>query len=123
MPRTLLIADDAPLIRRLIADAARRLNWRIVAEAANGREAVEQFRHSQPDVVTLDLVMPDYDGLYAFRGIRQEHPSARVVIVSAVEPGAMMAQIQALGPQAFLSKPFSCDQLLTTLRSLEPAGL
>ncbi|KKM08348.1 hypothetical protein LCGC14_1724630 [marine sediment metagenome] len=85
MAKTLLITDDALIIREIIKDIALNAGWEIVGEATNGQEAIERFLQLRPDVVTLDLVMPEYDGLHALRGIMAADPDAKVIVVSALD--------------------------------------
>ncbi len=115
MSKTLLVTDDALIIREIIKDAVRRAGWEVVGEAANGKEAVESYRQLKPDVMTLDLVMPEYDGLYALREIMAEHPSAKVVIVSAVDQKDVLKESFVLGATDFVVKPFDRQSLLETL--------
>jgi two-component system chemotaxis response regulator CheY len=117
--KTLLIADDAPIIRRLIRDAAEADGWQIVAEAANGREAAERFIAHAPHAVTLDLVMPEFDGLHALRAIREHNPQAKVVVVSALNQKQVLAEAFRLGAADFVVKPFEQTRLVDTLRKLE----
>jgi len=81
---TLLVVDDANILRLQIKDIASSAGWEIVGEAANGREAVERYMQYRPTAVTLDLVMPEYDGLYALRNIIAADPDAKIVIISAI---------------------------------------
>jgi two-component system chemotaxis response regulator CheY len=83
MSKRLLIVDDAVIMRMRIREIAREAGWTVVGEAANGQEAVARFRELNPDLVTLDIVMPVKDGVTALREIRQEHPQARIIMVSA----------------------------------------
>ncbi|HIQ21894.1 MAG TPA: response regulator, partial [Planctomycetes bacterium] len=85
MIRTLLVADDARIIRQIIKDMARSAGWEIVGEASNGQEAIERYRELHPDAVTLDLVMPEHDGLHALHGIMEFDPQAKILVVSALE--------------------------------------
>ena len=117
--KTLLIADDAPIIRLLIRDAAEAEGWHVVAEAANGREAAERYAEHRPDAVTLDLVMPEYDGLYALRAIRGQDPHAQVVVVSALNQKQVLTEAFRAGAADFLVKPFETERLVNTLRQLQ----
>jgi two-component system, chemotaxis family, chemotaxis protein CheY len=120
MPRTLLVADDAMIVRELIKDLAASAGWEVVGEASNGREAVERYRELHPDAVTLDLVMPEHDGLYALHGIMNVDPAAKVLVVSALEQrGAIKEAIKA-GAADFVGKPFAKGSLQATLEHLIP---
>lgn len=123
MARRLLIVDDALIIREIIKDSAIDAGWKIAGEAANGQEAVERYQELRPDVVTLDLVMPEYDGLHALRGIREIDPDARIIVVSAVDQKNVLRQAFKIGATDFLVKPFDKDALIQTLEATVPAGL
>ncbi len=116
--KTLLIADDAPIIRRIIRDAALADGWRIVDEAANGQEAVARYEQHRPDAVTLDLVMPDYDGLYALREIVGRYAEAKVIVVSSLNQKQVLTEAFQLGAADFVIKPFDRNRLLDTLRQV-----
>jgi len=115
MSKRLLIADDALIIREMIQDAATSDGWEGVAEAADGETAAALYREHHPDAVTLDLVMPQHDGLYALRQIRQEHPDAKVIIVSALDQRHVLKEAFSLGAADFIVKPFERRALLETL--------
>ncbi len=118
MAKTLLVADDAMIIRAMIRDAATSAGWTVVGEAANGREAVEQYRALRPDAVTLDLIMPQYDGLHALRGILAVDPEAKVVVVSALDQKDVLLEAFRLGAADFIVKPFHRRMLIDTLGHL-----
>jgi two-component system chemotaxis response regulator CheY len=118
MQRTLLITDDALIIRTMIRDVATAAAWEVVAEAANGREAIERYMETRPAAVTLDLVMPEYDGLHALRGIREFDPEARIVVVSALDQRSVLKEAFRLGASDFMVKPFDKRALIATLEQL-----
>jgi len=120
MTRTLLVADDALIIRQIIKDLATSAGWTVVGEASNGKEAVEQYEQLRPDAVTLDLVMPEHDGLYALHGIMQLDPEARVLLVSALEQRGVLKDAFKAGAADFVSKPFDRSSLQSTLAQLVP---
>ena len=115
MAKTLLVTDDALIIREMIKDAAVSAGWEIAGEAGNGQEAVERYRELRPDACTLDLVMPEYDGLHALRGILGIDPEARVVVVSALDQKNVLKDAFKLGAADFLVKPFDKRVLIETL--------
>lgn len=122
MKRTLLITDDAVIIREMIKDLAGQAGWTVVGEAGNGQEAIQRYAELRPDAVTLDLVMPEYDGLHALRGIIQIDPRAKVVVVSALEQKSILKDAFQAGAADFLVKPFNRQTLLGTLEQLVPAA-
>ena len=115
MSRRLLVTDDAIIIREMIKDAARENGWEIAGEATNGQEAIDRFSELRPDAVTLDLVMPQYDGLHALRGIMQLDPDARVLVVSALDQTAVLKDALKLGASDFVVKPFEKSRVLGAL--------
>ncbi len=115
MPKTVLVVDDSMLMRRMVSDTLADAGWHVVAEASNGREAVEQYREKQPDAVTLDIVMPDYNGMYALEHILQFDPQAKVVVVSALNQTRLISEAIRKGAQDFIAKPFLPEQLQQTM--------
>ncbi len=107
----LMIVDDALIMRMKIGDIARAAGWNVVAEAKNGEEAVELYEQHQPDMVTLDMVMPKLDGLAALRAIREVNPRAQVVMVSAVDQTDMLKACISSGAMDFIVKPFDPARL------------
>ncbi|OHB67974.1 MAG: two-component system response regulator [Planctomycetes bacterium RBG_13_63_9] len=118
MSKTLLIVDDALIIREMVKDAAREAGWEIVGEATDGQVAIDRYRELKPDVCTLDLVMPEYDGLHALRGIRALDPTAKVVVLSAVDQKNVLKEAIQLGAADFVVKPFDNGILIDTLEKV-----
>ncbi len=123
MARTLMVTDDAIIIREIIKDIATGAGWTVVGEAANGREAAERYAELRPDACTLDLVMPEYDGLYALREIIKLDPDARVVVVSALDQKSVLKEALRTGASDFVVKPFDRQVLIETLEQLVPAAI
>jgi len=113
MSNRLLIVDDAMIMRLRIREIAIQAGWQVVGEAASGNQAVEMFRSLKPDLVTMDIVMPSMDGVEALRTIREEEPTARVCMVSAVNQRDKLAECIRLGAIDFIVKPFEKVQLLS----------
>lgn len=107
----LLIVDDALIMRIKIRDIAVQAGWTVVAEGTNGAEGVQLFREHQPDLVTLDMVMPEMDGLSALKAIRVQDPLANVVMISAVNQKEKLRECIAAGATDFIVKPFDSVQL------------
>lgn len=115
MSKRVLICDDSMLMRRMVADTLIADGWVIVGEAGDGRDAVCMYEELRPDAVTMDIVMPQYDGLYALARILQIEPSAKVVVVSALAQTKMISEAIRAGAQDFIVKPFMPEQLQLTL--------
>jgi two-component system chemotaxis response regulator CheY len=112
----LLVVDDAAIMRKRIAGIAREAGWEIVAEATNGLEGLALYRQHEPDLVTLDIVMPELDGVETLRQLRTEAPESRVVMVSAVDQRAKLRECIALGALDFVVKPFDKERLLSLFK-------
>lgn len=123
MEKTVLVVDDSMLMRRMVSETLAAANWNVVGHAADGEEAIARYEELQPDLVTLDIVMPRTDGLYALEGIMQRDPQARVIVVSALNQTKLISQAIRLGAQDFIAKPFLPEQLQETAASClgEPA--
>lgn len=120
MSHTVLIVDDSALMRRMIADSLAAVGWQPVAEAADGREAVEKYQQTQPDAVTMDIVMPGMSGLCALEEILQFDPGAKVVVISALNQTRLISEAIRKGAQDFIAKPFLPEQLQATLANCLP---
>jgi len=108
------------IIRQIIKDLATSAGWEVVGEASNGQEAIDRYRDLHPDAVTLDLVMPEHDGLHALHGIMDFDPEAKVLVVSALEQRGVLKDAIKAGASDFVAKPFDKRSLQTTLEQLCP---
>ena len=129
MAKTLLVTDDAAIIRAKIKEVAMSVGWTIVGEAKNGKEAVEKFAQLRPTVMTVDLVMPEYDAIYALREVLALDPNAKVVVISAIGQKHILKDAFQIGAADFVVKPFDKAMLIKTLEQFataapapEPAG-
>lgn len=118
MSKKLLITDDALIIREMIKDIASELGWEIAGEAGNGQEAIEQYERLQPDAVTMDLVMPGFDGLHGLRGILDMDCDARVLVVSALDQTEILKDAVRIGARDFIVKPFEKTRMASALNAL-----
>jgi two-component system, chemotaxis family, chemotaxis protein CheY len=115
MNKTLIVTDDATIVREKIKEVARSAGWEIVGEAKNGKEAVEKYTELRPMAMTVDLVMPEYDGIYALREIMALDPNAKVIVVSALGQKNILKDAFKLGAADFIVKPFDKRTLANTL--------
>ncbi|PHR93085.1 MAG: two-component system response regulator [Blastopirellula sp.] len=118
MSKRLLITDDAMIIREMIKDTVEAAGWEVVGQATNGQEAVEKFAELQPDAMTLDMVMPQYDGLHALQNIRKDFPDAQILMVSALDQTEVLKQALKCGATDFIVKPFDKIQLVNALEKM-----
>lgn len=120
MSRTILVVDDAAFMRMMIRDILAKEGYTI-HEAVNGRDAVEKYEEVQPDLVTLDITMPELDGISALKAIKQAHPDARILMVSAMGQQKMIVEALESGAMDFLVKPFQPTKVLETVKKcLQP---
>jgi two-component system chemotaxis response regulator CheY len=112
---TVLIADDAAFMRMMIKNILTEAGYEIVGEAENGAVAVVKHRELKPDITTMDITMPELDGLSALRQIREADPTARVVMCSAMGQQSMVIESIQAGAKDFIVKPFQADRVLETL--------
>jgi two-component system, chemotaxis family, chemotaxis protein CheY len=117
MSKRVLIADDSILMRKMVGDSLTDDGWEVVGEAANGEQAVQQYCRLKPDAVTMDIVMPGTDGLYALEHIMLFDPEAKVVVVSALNQTKLISEAIRKGAQDFIAKPFLPEQLQQTMLS------
>lgn len=114
-----LAVDDHPLIREGIAAlVSKETDMRLVGEAASGREAVEQFRLLNPDVVLMDLQMPEMDGIDALIAIREKCPSAKVIVLTTYAGDALAQRALVAGAQAYVLKGSVRKELIDTIRAV-----
>lgn len=112
MGKRLLIVDDALIMRKRIKEIAQKAGWEVAGEAADGAEALRKHQELRPDLTTMDIVMPNMDGVAALRAVRAQDATARVVMVSAVDQREKLAECVRLGAVDFIVKPFDPANLL-----------
>ena len=111
MTKRVLIVDDALIMRRRIGDIATAAGWELAGEAGNGEEAVTMYEQVRPDLVTLDIVMPEVDGVTALKRLLELDPNARVVMISAVDQRDKLTECIRSGAIDFIVKPFNTERL------------
>ncbi|WP_299236483.1 response regulator [Natronomonas sp.] len=117
MTRTVLVVDDSALQRSIITGALGD-RFKIVGEAENGREAVEMFESTEPDLVTMDIMMPEMDGVEATGRIKELTDETKVMMCTSVEQAEKMKQAVRAGADEYVTKPFEESDLLDTATGL-----
>lgn len=115
MSKTILVVDDAAFMRMMIRDILSKEGY-VIHEAVNGRDAVEKYEEIHPDLVTMDITMPEMSGIEALREIRTQNSSARVLMVSAMGQQKMIVEALESGAMDFLVKPFQPTKVLETVK-------
>jgi len=111
----ILIVDDAAFMRMMIKDILSKNGFDVVGEAANGEEAVEKYKELSPDLVTMDITMPEKDGIAALKDIKKINPAAKVIMCSAMGQQAMVIDAIQAGAKDFIVKPFQADRVLEAI--------
>lgn len=122
MSRKVLICDDAIFMRTMVADILRGAGYEVVGEAETGVQAVEKYKSLRPDLVTMDIVMPDMGGIDAVREIRQHDPTARILMCSAMGQQALVVEAIQAGASDFVVKPFQPSRVLDAVERLLTAA-
>jgi two-component system chemotaxis response regulator CheY len=107
-----LVVDDAAFMRKMVSDALAKGGHEVVGEAGNGQEAIDRFQELNPDLMTLDITMPEKDGLEALKEIVALDPGARVVMCSALGQESKVLEAIKSGAKDFVVKPFQPDRVL-----------
>ncbi|MDR1965338.1 MAG: response regulator [Synergistaceae bacterium] len=115
MGTKVLIVDDAAFMRMMLRDILAKNGFEVVGEADNGKVAVQMYGELKPDVVTMDITMPEMDGIAAVKEIKAADPGAKVVMVSAMGQQAMVIEAIRSGAADFIVKPFQPDRVLEAL--------
>lgn len=117
-PFTCLVADDSLFARKNMGKVVSQIGGRIIGEASNGMEAIELYEQHNPDLVLMDITMPELDGIEALRKIREKDNSAMVIIVSSLGHKEMIWKAICLGAIHFISKPYAADYVSMIIRSV-----
>lgn len=107
-----MVVDDAAFMRMMLKDILTKNGYEVVAEAENGQVAVDKYKEYRPDLVTMDITMPEMDGITAVKNIKQADANARVVMCSAMGQQAMVIDAIQAGARDFIVKPFQPERVL-----------
>ena len=118
MAKKILLVDDAAFMRKMIKDTLVKNGYTEVFEAVDGADAVEKFGEIGPDLVVMDITMPNMDGLEALKAIRAKDGNANVVMCSAMGQESMVMDAMRSGAKDFIVKPFKPDRVLKTVTSI-----
>ncbi|MFP4461305.1 MAG: response regulator [Thermotogota bacterium] len=112
----ILVADDSVLMRRNLKNILKQAGYNIVAEASNGKEAVELYRKHQPNLVTMDITMPVMTGIEAVKSIIDEYPDANIIMISALDQKHMVFKALECGAKHYIVKPFKVSAVLKAIQ-------
>ncbi|QPC46355.1 response regulator [Mangrovibacillus cuniculi] len=115
MGKSILIVDDAAFMRMMIKDILTKNGYNVVAEAADGAQAVEKYKEHKPDLVTMDITMPEMDGITALKEIKSYDANAKIIMCSAMGQQAMVIDAIQAGAKDFIVKPFQADRVIEAI--------
>lgn len=118
MSKRVLIVDDAAFMRMMIKDILGKNGYEVAGEAENGMKAVEKYKELTPDLVLMDITMPEMNGIDAVKNIKAMDPGAKIVMCSAMGQQAMVIESIQAGAKDFIVKPFQADRVLEAVRKV-----
>jgi two-component system chemotaxis response regulator CheY len=118
MAKNILVCDDAAFMRMMIKDILTKNGYVVVGEAENGAKAVEKYNETKPDLVLMDITMPEMDGIQALKKIKEGDPGAMVIMCSAMGQQAMVIESIQSGAKDFIVKPFQADRVLEAVKKV-----
>ncbi len=116
MAKSILICDDAAFMRMMIKDILTKDGYDIAGEAENGKVAIDKFLETKPDLVLMDITMPEMDGIQALKKIKEADPDANVIMCSAMGQQAMVIESIQSGAKDFIVKPFQSDRVIEAVK-------
>lgn len=111
-----MVVDDAAFMRMMVKDILTKNGYEVVGEAENGLKAVERYQELKPDLTTMDITMPEMDGISAVKEIKKIDPAAKIIMCSAMGQQAMVIEAIQSGARDFIVKPFQADRVLEAVR-------
>ncbi|SRR6056297_658220 len=115
MAKGVLIVDDAVFMRMMIKDILEKNGYSVAGEAENGLKAIEAYKNLKPDIVTMDITMPEMNGIEALKGIKEIDPNAKVVMCSAMGQQSMVIEAIESGAGDFIVKPFNGERVIEAI--------
>lgn len=116
MSNKVLIVDDAAFMRMMIKEILTKNGYTVVGEASDGAQAVEKYKELGPDLVTMDITMPEMDGITALKEIKKIDANARIIMCSAMGQQAMVIDAIQAGAKDFIVKPFQADRVIEAIK-------
>ncbi|SCG83439.1 Chemotaxis protein cheY homolog [Proteiniborus sp. DW1] len=118
MANKILIVDDAAFMRMMIKDILTKNGFDVLGEAENGAKAIDKYKELSPDLVIMDITMPEVDGIQAVKEIKKIDSSAKIVMCSAMGQQAMVIEAIQAGAKDFIVKPFQADRVLEAVKKV-----
>lgn len=118
MAKNILIVDDAAFMRMMIKDILSKNGYNVAGEAENGAKAVEKYNELKPDLVLMDITMPEMDGIAALKAIKAADPGSLIIMCSAMGQQAMVIEAIQAGAKDFIVKPFQAERVLEAVKKV-----
>ena len=118
MAKNILIVDDAAFMRMMIKDILTKNGYNVAGEAENGAKAMEKYNELKPDLVLMDITMPEVDGIQALKNIKASDPNAKIIMCTAMGQQAMVIEAIQSGAKDFIVKPFQADRVLEAVKKV-----
>ena len=118
MAKNILICDDAAFMRMMIKDILTKNGYNVIGEAENGAVAVDKYKDLKPDLVLMDITMPEMDGIQALKAIKAADPGASIIMCSAMGQQAMVIESIQSGAKDFIVKPFQADRVIEAVKKV-----
>ena len=118
MAKGILLVDDAAFMRMMLKDILVKNGYEVLGEAENGIKAIEKYKELNPDLVIMDITMPEMDGIEAVKEIKKVNPAATVIMCSAMGQQAMVIEAIQSGAKDFIVKPFQADRILEAVKKV-----
>ena len=115
----ILVVDDAIFMRRMLSEILNEGGYEVVAEASNGKEAIDKYKESKPDLVTMDIIMPEMGGIDAVKEIMNHDENAKILMVSAMGQQQLVVEAIQAGAKDFIVKPFEASRVLSAIKNIQ----
>lgn len=118
MSKRVLVVDDAAFMRMMVKDVLTKNGYDVVGEAENGQKAIEKYKELTPDLVVMDITMPEVDGIQAVKEIKSIDGDAKIIMCSAMGQQAMVIESIQAGAKDFIVKPFQADRVIEAVKKV-----
>jgi len=118
MMAKILVTDDAAFMRMQLKDILTKLGHEVIGEAENGLDAIEQYKKLAPEIITMDITMPEMDGIEAVKEIRKINPDVKIIMCSAMGQQGMVVEAIQAGAEDFIVKPFTPERIKEALEKI-----
>ncbi len=118
MLKSVLIVDDAAFMRMMLKNLIEKNGYQVVGEAGNGAEAIEKYQELRPELITMDVTMPELDGIRAIQEIKKINSRVKIIVISAMGREEVVREALLAGASSFIIKPFDEKKVVTTIERI-----